>query len=875
MRLTAGSSLGPYEISGPIGAGGMGEVYRARDSRLGREVAIKVLPPQVTADADRIARFEREARSSSALNHPNIITIHEFGVEGDDRYIVMELVKGESLRDLIARGPVSLKKLLAIATGIAEGLAAAHAAGLVHRDLKPDNLMLTPEGTPKILDFGLVRSTSTSLPGDSPTEVKVTNSGVMLGTMTYMSPEQARGESLDIQSDQFSLGVILHEMATGTHPFRRSNPYETLAAINRDEPPPLGENVPEPFVWIVERLLAKNPTERYASTTDLARDLAFVRDRAAAGSAAIRTRGAMRPGLSRVAFLAAAAAVAVLLAFGAVMAWKSQTREGLVAPLQAQLATSRLTPHFGEVAIPVVISPDGTHLITAGAGSQGPNELWLMELGSGSMKLIAENGFAPAWSNDSRSIAFFADGKLKTMPVEGGPARTICDALPEGTPAWHGETILFAQYSGGPDRAGLYRVSSKGGNPERLLSAQMSPQGAALPWWPQFLPDGRRFVYMVFVSRNTGDGIDHRLLIGSLDGSPPKDVGAIDSRAEFADGHLLYVRDGTLLAHRFDERTATLEGDGIPLVDNLHYFRSTGMAVFSASNNGLLTWRSARTPVRLAWLDRNGTELESIHTALYDSGGRLSPDGSRYAVGVVDARQGINDVWIYDLNRGSSERFTFDLLDQKSPVWAADGQSIYYRSDGQGGPPDILVRRSGESRGQILHRGPSVEQPEDASADGRWLLFTVYQGAYADIHVLDLGTLEARVFAATPFNEFSPRFSPDGRWVAFASNLSGRSEIYVRPFEGDVTATRVSRDGGTAPRWSRDGKEMFFLGEGGRLMSVPFDGTFGNPRMLFQAADAITFEPDASGERFLVHLDEGKGEAPVNLLINWQGRLKR
>ncbi|HEX7707395.1 MAG TPA: protein kinase [Thermoanaerobaculia bacterium] len=871
MRLAAGSTIGPYEISGPIGAGGMGEVYRARDSRLGREVAIKVLPPQVTADPDRIARFEREARSSSALNHPNIITIHEFGVAGEDRYIVMELVRGESLRDLIARGPVPLKKLFAIATGIAEGLAAAHAAGLVHRDLKPDNLMLTPEGTPKILDFGLVRNAAAPLPGDSPTEVKVTNSGVVLGTMTYMSPEQARGESLEIQSDQFSLGVILHEMATGTHPFRRANPYETLAAINRDEPPPLGENFPDPFVWIVERMLAKSPQERYASTTDLARDLASLRDRLGGGSGVIRSRATTpRSKFPRIALVAAAAAFAVLASFVAVTAWNSRAPKGLVTPLQAQLTTSQVTPQFGEVAIPTTISPDGTLLITAAAG-----KLWLSDLASGTMKLIAENGFAPAWSNDGRSIAFFADGALKTMPVEGGPARTICKALPEGTPSWHGDTILFAQYSGGPDRAGLYQVSSTGGNPERLLSAEMTPQGAALPWWPQFLPDGKRFLYMVFVSRKSGDGIDHRLLIGSLDGSPSQEVGPIDSRAEFADGHLLYVRDGTLLAHRFDVRSARLEGEGIPLVDNLHYFRSTGMAAFSVSRNGILAWRSARTPVRLAWLDRSGTEIESIHTGLYDSGGRLSPDGSRYAVGLVDARQGINDVWIYDLNRSSSERFTFDLLDQKAPVWAADGQSLYYRSDGQGGPPDILIRGLSEARSRVIHRGPSVEQPEDVSADGRWLLFTIYQGVYADIHVLNLETLETRPFAATPFNEFSPRFSPDGRWVAFASNLSGRSEIYVRPFEGDAAATRVSRDGGTAPRWSRDGKEMYFLGEGGRLMTVPFDGSFGNPRMLFQASDALTFEPDATGERFLVHLAEGTREAPVNLLINWRERLKR
>jgi Tol biopolymer transport system component len=367
-------------------------------------------------------------------------------------------------------------------------------------------------------------------------------------------------------------------------------------------------------------------------------------------------------------------------------------------------------------------------------------------------------------------------------------------------------------------------------------------------------------------------------MVGSLDGAPPRRVSAdFDSRAVFVAGYLLFVRDGVLLAQPFDPDKARLTGDAKPLVDDLHYFRSLGSAAFTVSDNGLLAWRSARRPSRLAWIDRSGTETGSVGTAPFLDGGRLSPDGSRLAIGIVDPKHGASDVWSYDLARGSAERHTFQLLDEKAPVWAPDGRTIYYRSDSGGGPPDIAEFRLGEERRAWVYRGGAAEEPLDVSSDGKWLLVSNSSSTGTDLNALPLkppGPL--RPLVATPFNELSPRFSPDGRWVAYQSDLSGRPEVYVRTFEGTAETRRVSKDGGTRPRWGRDGRELFFLGQAGRLMAVAMsaDGMPSTPRTLFQAAGALDFDVAPDG-RFLVQLEERSADPTVHLLINWPARLSR
>ena len=847
----------------------MGEVYRARDTRLGREVAIKILPRDVAADRERLARFEREARAASALNHPNIVTIHDFTSGDEETWLVMELIRGASLREHLSSGPVPFRKLATIGAGIADGLAAAHAAGLVHRDLKPENVMITPDGVAKILDFGLVKEAPPDQLTDSPTQEQISRLGVTMGTAAYMSPEQARGTSVDFRSDQFSLGLILYEMATGEHPFGRATSFETLTAILNDEAPSLGDEVPEPLRWIIERCLAKDPAERYGSTTDLARDLSRLRNRSWSGTARAMPASHARPRT----WWRTAAAVALSLAMGVLTFFALRRGETAVAePMQIEISIPELVDVvYGEVTNAVAMSPDGRHLVVQGVDAIGTNQLWLRDLRTGKSRLLADHAFAPAWSDDSTEIAFFSGGKLKSVPVAGGPARTICDARAEGIPWWQGDTILFGQYS--KDR-GLYRVQASGGRPALVMGPTPLPR-LSLPFWPQLLEDGNRFLYTALEPAAEEDiDVTRELRVGSLDGGETRAVPEVSSRAVYIDGELLFVRDGTLVAQKFDPSTG-LSGEARPVIDDLHYFQSTGLAAFSVSENGILAWRSARTPARLAWVDRNGMETESIGSAVFDANGRLSTDGKRYTVGVMDPRHGVSDIWIYDLERGSSQRATFSAVDEKAPIWAHDGRTIYYRSDGGQGPPDIRILRAGENRGSMLYRGPTVEEPKDVSSDGKWLLYASFFITGSDIYALPLGGEgQPRPIATTPFNETSPRFSPDGKWVAYSSDVSGRPEVYVRRFEGDGQEARLSRDAGTRPRWRADGQELYYLGPEGRIMVVPFNGTFGIPRLLFQNASVADFEPAPDGSRFLMQLQPRATAPAVRLLIHWQSRLK-
>ncbi len=869
MRFSAGTRLGPYEILGLLGSGGMGEVYRAKDSRLGREVAIKVLPRELATDRERLVRFEREARSSSGLNHRNIVTIHDFTSDGGEAWLVMELIEGESLRTLISRGPVPYKKMVSIATGIAQGLAAAHAAGIVHRDLKPENLIIGTDGTPKILDFGLVKESSVVRSQDDPTDLKLSTTGTVMGTAGYMSPEQGGGESVDFRSDQFALGVILHEMTTGRNPFRRETAVQTLAAIMHDEPEQLDGAIPAPFVWIVERCLEKSPSDRYGSTSDLAHDLARLRDGSSdrmmvSGRAAPKSKWPVIA-ISTAAALAAIAAILFLLMRPAA----TELPSGGEA-VHSDIATPDLAEvHRGGVALAVSISPDGRYIVIYGVDILGTNRLSLRDLRSGTTRLLVENALPGCWSPDSRQFAYFSDGKLKVIPIDGGPARTICDAQPEGTPTWHGDTILLSQYSRNP---GLHRVPAAGGTPERLTSIESMPL-----FWPSFLPDGQRFLYTTFLPIVSSSGHDLELRVGNLDGSPSHAIGRIHSRAVYSEGHLLFVRDGTLMAQPFDLETAKLTGEATALIDRVHYFRNLGSGVFSVSGNGRLVWLAPPESTRLVWMDRSGMEVAQIAEGPLSGPGRISPDGKRYVGAVVDPAHGVGDLWTWALDRDSPQRLTFRLLDDRAPVWDPDGRTLYYSSDGGGGPPDILRLEEGAGTGEMLYAGPAVEEPQDVSPDGKSLLFLNYTFAFgSDISVLPLDPPgEPRPFVATPFNEWSPRFSPDGQWVAYVSNISGRPEIYMRRFIGSTQDIRVSTNGGTRPRWDRDTQQLYFLAPGGRVMAAPMgaDGPSGTPQMLFQAARAVEFEVADGGTRFLMLLDDRRGNAEVQLLMNWRARI--
>ena len=877
MTIPAGSRLGPYEVLAPIGAGGMGEVYRARDPRLGREVAIKVLPEAVAQDHDRLLRFEQEARSASALNHPNIVTIYEIGTAGSASYIAMELVEGRTLGQVLADGPVPTKRLLGIAAQIADALARAHEAGIVHRDLKPENLMVTKEGLVKVLDFGLAKL---ALPESGeisamPTLAKPeTHPGMVLGTVAYMSPEQASGKSLDSRSDQFSFGSILYEMATGKRAFSRSTTAEALVAIIREEPEPLASlspGLPAPVRWVIERCLAKDPGERYVSTRDLARDLAHLRDHVtgisveAAPVILARRLGWLGPALIAGLLLAAVLAVFAVL----------RSRPAAAArPIRFSIpipAGATYSP--GEVSRGFAISPDGTRLVIE-ALVKGRRRLFLRPLDAdAAVELDGTIGAeAPFWSPDGRFIAFYADGKLKKIPASGGPSEELCPAAFAIVGSWGREgAILFTQLA----PRGIYSVSARGGAPSPVAS----PLGEA-GLWPQFLPDGKRFLYIK--GRPGGSG-PRELRVASLDSKENRLVMRLDSRVEYAaPGYLLYVRDAALFAQPFDEANARIAGEPILAAENVHYFFGPEHAAFSVSQTGFLAFQTAAPLSRLAWLDRAGKDLGTLGQAAVMKGFRIAPDGGKAALAIEDRRTGTCDVWVFDMARGVSTRLHSGPTDENHPVWSSDASRVLYRSDRKG-PPDIYEMTLGSpgSEREVLAEQGS-QQPEDASRDGRFLAYrNSFQASASEIWLLPLsGDRKPVRWLQTSFAERNPRFSPDGRWIAYESDESGDPEVYAALTEGGGEKQRLSTAGGRLPRWRQDGKELYYVTPDGFLMAVPI--ALGArlearaPVQLFHVEAVIeNYDVLPDGSRFLVSTPAEKArESPIRVIVNWPATLK-
>jgi eukaryotic-like serine/threonine-protein kinase len=870
VTIEPGTRVGPYEIVGPIGAGGMGEVYRARDSRLDRNVAIKVIAPDVAQDSGHIARFEREARLCSSLNHANIVTIHDFARSDGLAYIAMELVEGKSLRALLSAGPIPAKKIFSIAAQIAEGMAAAHAVGVVHRDLKPENVMITAAGVVKILDFGLARAEAHA---DVTMSVHLTGPRQVMGTAAYMSPEQATGVPVDFRSDQFSFGTILYEMASGTHPFRRASTLSMLAAIETEDPPPLAEidtPYPESFVWIVERCLAKDPAERYASTYDLARDLAHLRD----SSRAIVARK-KRPGLQ--AWRLAAVGMGIIAAglAAALLLWRPNAVESS-RPTYVALHLPDVRTFANEVVTPFALLPDGHRIIIYGTGGRHVG-LFLRDLRSTVATPIpgTENGYAPALSPDGRQIAFFASGKLKIASLEGGPPRVICDAG-EGDMSWGpDETILLARR--GEWGTAIFAVKSSGGTPVPLRHLRQGSE-RVFQRFPELLPDGKSFLYLSVIARPEKErsGRRHVLMAAKLDGGVPKEVGPIDSRVLFHDGRLLFVRDGTLMAQTFDVESMSLKGDPVRIVDGVYNYTSSGVAAFAVSRTGTVVYRRPRTESALVWYDRSGMQgSELARIVLGRQAGSISPDGQRYAIGVMDPKVGSQDLWVYDLARKTSARLTYGDSDDTRPVWSADGRSLFFRSDSAdgGGPPDAYRLDLGIDKKQLVVQGPDVEEPSDVSPDGKHLLIERFnETTLNDIVIASLENGTVTDFVKTPFEEGHAQFSPDGKWVAHSSAVSGRAEVQLLRFPERGSPVRVSTEGGSMPRWRADGRELFYL-SGRQIMSVEVRSSASSievsePRFLFRSGTpVIDFDVMPDGSRFLVRGPEERSPE-VYLVLN-------
>ena len=887
MTLASGSKLGPYEIVAPIGAGGMGEVYRARDPRLGREVAIKVLPASFSNDPDRLRRFEQEARAAGALNHPNVTAVYDIGTFDDAPYVVSELLEGETLRARLAGGALAPRRAIDYASQIANGLAAAHEKGIVHRDLKPENLFVTKDGRVKILDFGLAKLTQADSSGPQtnlPTAPvnAATEPGVVLGTLGYMSPEQVRGRPADARSDIFSFGAILYEMLSGQRAFHRDTAADTMSAILREDPPDLSSTnrlVPAALDRIVHHCLEKDPEARFHSAHDLAFQLQMPATDEISGIAA-----APSPKRRSVPTALAIGVIALLLLAGlAAIALRRPPRAPAVQTVRFSVPIPPGTTYApSEISRGVSVSPDGTRIVIE-AVSNGQRRLYVRPLDSQKFTELEGSAGASAhfWSPDSRFIAFFADGKLKKIPAAGGPAEELCPAVFDWIGTWGRDgTILFAQIP--PGEPGIFRVSDRGGEAVRVMAMEASRREAFL--WPQFLPDGRRFLYQAFgLSAGRGSGAPRTLQLGSLDSREGRSVASLRSRVEYAEpGYLVYVRDNALFAQPFDPKRAVFSGEPVLLAENVQHFFGPGNASFSVSQAGVLVYQTSNSPVRLVWVDRQGKELGTLGQPALMKTLRISPAGNRVAVDIGDTRPGTSDLWVFDLASGASTRLNSGDVDEVAPVWTPDGTRLAFRSD-QKGPPDIheMVVASPGSERPLLEQ-PGVQQPEDVSADGRVLVYLNDVATTADIWLLPLdGERKPRPWLRTPFNERSPRFSPDGRWIAYESDESGTREVYVALTDGGGEKKRLSPGGGRQPRWRRDGKEIFYIAPDDSIVATPVTigarVETGKAAPLFRVENGVRdFDVAPDAGRFLVSTPlEKSPESPIRVIVNWEAVAKR
>ena len=876
LPLSPGTRIGHYEILDTIGAGGMGEVYRARDTRLLRDVALKVLPATVALDADRLNRFEREARAASALNHPNIVTIYDIGCVDAISYIAMELVTGRTLRDVLMDGPLPIRRFSAVAAQLADGLARAHDGGIVHRDLKPENVMITREGVAKILDFGLAKLAAGQDISQMAT-VSETTPGLVQGTVGYMSPEQASGKTVDSRSDQFSLGAVLYEMATARHPFSRKTSAETLAAVIRDEPDPLQSLVPDfprALRWVTERCLAKDPDDRYASTRDLARDLAQFRDHIseALQDTLVATPGRVRGAASwrRAIPWTTAAAFAAIAVFALLRRPPEPAPLRLVRfPMSLPAGVTYAPP---EVSRGFSISPDGTRMVIE-AISNRRRHLYLRPLDSDIATELEGSIDATShfWSPDGRYLAFYADGKLKKIPATGGQPQDLCAATFAVVGTWGPDgSILFSRF----DPPGIYRVPDTGGEPERIAVPDSSRNELNM-MWPHFLPDGRRFLYLTNAPPAGGR---RELRVASLDSKETRSVGPITSRVEYvAPGYLLYVRDGALFAQPFDERTARIHGEPRSIASDTHYFFGPSLGVFSASQNGVVAYQTSVPPSRLVWFTRDGKNGGQLGDPAVVKGIRISPDGSNVAMDVRDNRVGSSDIWVADIGRRTSTRLHSDAVDEIMPFWSADGSKVIYRSD-RHGPPDIWETAVGSpgSERPVLEL-PAVQQPEDMSRDGRMLAYTNETATTVwNIFLLTLdGHSKPAPWLPTRFTQTSPRFSPDGQWIAYESDESGAPETYVALTQGGGQKRRISPAGGRWPRWRADGKELYYYAPDGFIMAVAVTPgarwESSTPTALVNVGPQIeNYDVMPNGSRFLAILPvERVQESPLRVILNW------
>jgi Tol biopolymer transport system component len=885
MAIEAGSRLGPYEIVSSLGAGGMGEVYRARDTRLGRDVAIKVLPAAMASSAELRQRLEREARTISQLSHPHICALYDVGHQDGTDYLVMELLEGETLADRLGKGSIPVEQALKIGIEIAGALDAAHKGGIVHRDLKPGNIMLTKAGV-KLLDFGLAKlqapaaqsvSVVTSLPTALQESQPLTTRGTILGTFQYMSPEQLEGGEADARSDLFAFGCVLYEMLTGRKAFSGKSQASLIGSIMNSEPAAISSiqpMVPPALDRVVKGCLAKEPEERWHTAHDVMMQLQWIAEGGSlAGvpapvAARRKSREKLAWGVAAAALLAAAA-----LGFGFVRR----------APAKPRLVRFEVATPEQIIAVDTPrISPDGRTLAFNATDAEGKTRIYVRALSDIAAQPLAgtEGTTRPFWSPDSRFLGFFADGKLKKIEVTGGPAQKICDAPTGADGTWSPQgVILYDGRAADP----IYRVSAAGGTPVVAAKPEASRKEQTVGW-PEFLPDGRRFLYMATSEKAE----DNMYRVGSLDSKESTTLAPAQTLVTYAPpGYLLFVRDRTLVAQPFDAKAGKTKGEPIPLAEQIGT-DSVGLARFSVSREGTLAYRTGESGNRLLWRDRGGKELSPEGDAAEYWNPAISPAGDRLAFELSDPRSGKADIWVRDLSRGVSSRFTFDPANEWFPIFSPDGTKLVFSSDRAGAQDLYEKAMGGDATEKLLFKSPEMKAAGGFSPDGKYLLFSSRSPKTNwDVWVLPMTGDGAKPvpFVVGPFSEIAPAFSPDGRYVAYQSNESGRNEIYVQSFPGPGGKWQVSTSGGVDVSWRRDGKELYYRTADQKVMAVDVQlaPSFqaGIPHVLFlgrvppgNARNKYTVTAD--GQRFLFVAPLGReAMAPTTVVLNWFADLGR
>jgi Tol biopolymer transport system component len=897
MAISSGTQFGPYEILSPLGAGGMGEVWRGRDTRLNREVAIKVLPASFAQDADRLRRFKQEALATSALNHPNILTILDIGDHEGTPYIVAELLEGEELREQLNRGALPVRRTNEYAQQIAAGLAAAHEKSIVHRDLKPENLFVTSDGRVKILDFGLAKlkpPQAGAVNTDAPTQKKITDPGTVMGTVGYMAPEQVRGQEADHRADIFSFGMILYEMMSGKRAFNGASVADVMSAILKEEPPELGETnakISPALEKIVRRCLEKKPERRFQTASDLtfALEALTTPSNSRLETPPVEAINATPLLGGREKWWMGATAVAILLAVA--FAWAYFTRQPAAdAP---KMMFSILPPEKSSI-IRIALSPDGRHLaFTAATG--GKVELWVRARDATEPGVLAgtQGAYFPFWSPDSRFIAFFAYGRLNKIEVTGGPVQPLREVvgLIHGG-AWSRDgVILFGQTP-----VGLLRISETSKEITQVTTLDKTHQESSHRY-PAFLPDGRHFLYSITSGQKETRGV----YLGSLDDetvkrrlldqvTPVKYVAAVPGDSASGAGWLVFVRDGALLARPFDTSRLEFTSEPFTLSNKVGSdLVNANSFTFSVSDNGVLVFDPSleRQRRRYRLVDRRGQQINSLNVDAGTTGPWLSPDEKSFIADRYDPRTGAYDLWLCDISGGADERFTIDPANDLSPIWSPDGSHIVWSSN-RDVPTNIYQKAaSGAGDETRLRKSDYANIPTDWSLDGQFIIYRqIDPKTIEDVWFLPQPGTGKPPFPVvqTKHYESSGTLSHDGKWLAYVSNETGLNEVYVQSFPGPGGKRQVSNGGGHYPRWRRNGQELFYYAADGKLMARPVrigeSFEMDAPFSLFDfragtIPGSVPYAVTRDGQRFLINALDTEPNAPLTVVVNWTAGVKR